>query len=229
MDLSAIKNELYNFTDNLYNTLKEEVNECSSLEDVNEILKEEHKNISDYKKILQLSILDEIKNELMDRVYAGDAIKAADEIEQEITDIHIPLLEVDENNIYIEESDEAIAIDEPIVIKEESQKKKPTKTMIVICSILLGFLIGVVIKKDILNGIIMGFIGAAFGFSIYEMYFAEDNKNLEKLIKRENTINKKLDKSYLNILIHERKKSVETILINYINEFNNVLEKKTGN
>lgn len=229
MDISAIKNELHNFMDKLYGNLKEDINECGSLEEISGIFEEEHENINDYKRVLQSDILEKIKSELLDKNYDEDITKVVEEIKQDVNDINISDLEIDENNIYIEEEPETKKELESIVIKNDNQKKKPTKAIIVICGILLGFLFGVIIKRDMLNGIIMGFIGAAFGFSAYEMYFAEDNKNLEKLIIRDRTINKRLDKNYLNTLIEERNKNIETILINYIDEFNNVLEKKVKN
>lgn len=210
MDTGEVKNELHNFIDELYDNLKETMNECSSIEEVNEGFYEEHKNITDYAKRLESDILNKIE--------AEDAIKT------EIINIDIPFMQIDEKIIYVKEDEE------PVIVKEESKEKKPSKTIIVTAAIVIGFLFGIIIKRgNILNGIIMGFIGAAFGFSAYEMYFAEDNNNLEKLIKRDREINKRLDREYLDRLIDERKKSIEDVLIKLVDDYSNNLNKKNEN
>ncbi|WP_411678764.1 hypothetical protein [Clostridium thailandense] len=208
MDTGEVKNELHNFIDELYDNLKEIMNECSSIEEINEGFYEEHKNITDYTKKLELDILNKFEGE--------------DKIKTKI--IHIPFIQIDEKSIYVKE-DEA-----PVIVKEKSKEKKPSKTIVVTSAIIIGFLFGIIIKRgNILNGIIMGFIGAAFGFSAYEMYFAEDNDNLEKLIERDKKINKRLDREYLGRLIDERKKGIEDVLIKLIDDYSNDLNKKSEN
>lgn len=204
MDINEIKSELHNFIDKLYDNLKDAMNECSSIEELNESFNEEHKNVGDYVERLKLNILN--------KTAAEGAIKI------ENINVDIPFMQIDEKSLYVKEEDETV------VVKKESKEKKPSKTIIVTSAIVIGFLFGIIIKRgNILNGIIMGFIGAAFGFSAYEMYFAEDNNNLEKLIKRDREINKRLDKDYLDKLIDERKIYIEDILTKLIDDYSNVL------
>lgn len=217
MDISNIKNEVHTFMDKLYNSLKEELYLCSSLKEVNEAFDEEHIHISDYIKVLQSNLLIKSQNELMKKNYDEDDMNF---IEDMLGHIHIPNVKIDESKLYVKSEDK------PVVIEKKSSEKKSTKTIVVISGILIGFICGVILKRDILNGIIMGFIGAAFGFAAYEMYFAEDNKNYEKMIIKDKIMNKRLDKEYLDILLEERKRNIESILINYINDFNSSFEKK---
>ncbi|WML33870.1 hypothetical protein [Clostridium sp. OS1-26] len=220
MDISDMKNEVYTFMNNLYNNLKEELYLCGNLEEVNETFEEEYINIIDYKKVLKSSLLIRSQNELMDKDHDEDKMKIVGKIEDMIGDVHIAHMEIDESKLYDKEEDK------PIAIEKKNSEKKPTKTIVVIAGTLIGFICGIILKRDIINGIVMGFIGAAFGFAAYEMYFAEDNKNYEKVIRKNRLINKRLDKKYLDTLVEERKRNIESSLINYIDNFNDVLEKK---
>lgn len=220
MDISDMKNEVYTFMDKLYNDLKEELYLCGDLKEVNETFDEEYINISDYSKVLHSNLLIRSQSELMDKGYDEDKIKIVEKIEDMIGDIHIAHMEVDGNKLYVKEEDK------PIATEEKNSEKKSTKTIVVISGILIGFLCGIILKRDIINGIIMGFIGAAFGFAAYEMYFAGDNKNYEKVIRKDRLMNKRLDKKYLDTLVEERKRNIESILIKYIDDFNDALEKK---
>ncbi|MBI6872510.1 hypothetical protein [Clostridium aciditolerans] len=220
MGISDMKNEVYTFMNKLYNDLKEELYLCGDLKEVNETFDEEYINISDYSKVLQSNLLIRSQSELMDKGYDEDKIKIVEKIEDMIGDIHIAHMKIDENKLYVEEEDKPIATD------GKNSEKKSTKTIVVISGILIGFFCGIILKRDIINGIIMGFIGAAFGFAVYEMYFAGDNKNYEKVIRKDRLMNKRLDKKYFDILIAERKRNIESILIKYIDDFNDALEKK---
>jgi hypothetical protein len=220
MNISDMKNEVYTFMDKLYNDLKEELYLCGDLKEVNETFDEEYINISDYGKVLQSNLLIRSQSELMDKGYDEDKIKIVEKIEDMIGDIHIDYMKIDENKLYVKEEDK------PIATEEKDSEKKSTKTIVVTSGILIGFVCGIILKRDIINGIIMGFIGAAFGFAAYEMYFAKDNKNYEKVIRKDRLINKRLDKKYFDILVEERKRNIESILIKYIDDFNDALEKK---
>ncbi|MTK14210.1 MAG: hypothetical protein F8N39_19760 [Clostridiaceae bacterium] len=220
MDISDMKNEVYTFMDKLYNSLKEELYLCGDLKEVNETFDEEYLNISDYDKVLQSNLLIRSQSELIDKGYDEDKIKIVEKIEDMIGDIHIDHMKINENRLYVKEEGK------PIATEEKNNEKKSTKTIVVISGILIGFLCGIILKRDIINGIIMGFIGAAFGFAAYEMYFSGDNKNYEKVIRKDRLMNKRLDKKYLDILVEERKRNIESILIKYIDDFNDALEKK---
>lgn len=220
MDISDMKNEVYTFMNKLYNDLKAELYLCSDLKEVNETFDEEYINIRDYSKVLQSNLLIRSQSELMDKGYDEDKIKIVEKIEDMIGDIHIAHMKIDENKLYVKEEDK------PIATEEKNTEKKSTKTIVVTSGILIGFVCGIILKRDIINGIIMGFIGAAFGFAAYEMYFAGDNKNYEKVIKKDRLMNKRLDKKYLDTLVEERKRNIESSLIKYIDDFNDALEKK---
>lgn len=220
MDISDMKNEVYTFMDKLYNDLKEELYLCSDLKEVNETFDEEYINISDYRKVLQSNLLIRSQDELIDKDYDEDKMEIVEEIEAMIGGIHIDHMEIDESKLYAKEEDK------PIAIEGKNSEKKPTKTIVVTAGILIGFVFGIILKRDIINGIVMGFIGAAFGFAAYEMYFAGDNKNYEKVIRKDRLMNKRLDKKYLDTLVEERKRNIESSFINYIDGFNDALEKK---
>lgn len=220
MDINDMKNEVYIFMDKLYSNLKEELYSCGDLKEVNETFDEEYINISDYSKVLQSNLLIRSQSELIDKSYDEDKIKIVEKIGDMIGDIHIVHMEIDENKLYAKEEDK------PIAIEEKNSEKKSTKTIVVTAGILIGFVCGIILKRDIINGIIMGFIGAAFGFAAYEMYFSGDNKNYEKVIRKDRLMNKRLDKKYFDILVEERKRNIESILIKYIDDFNDALEKK---
>lgn len=220
MDISNMKDEVYTFMDKLYSNLKEELYLCSDLKEVNETFDEEYINISDYIKVLQSNLLIRSQNEIMDKGYNEDETKIVGKIEDMIGDIHIAHVEIDGNKLYAKEEDK------PIAIEEKNIEKKSTKTVVVTAGILIGFVCGIILKRDIINGIVMGFIGAAFGFAVYEMYFAGDNKNYENVIRKDRLMNKRLDKKYLDTLVEERKRNIESSLINYIDDFNDTLEKK---
>lgn len=219
MDLTNVKSELNDFIDKLYNDLKETIKECSNIKEVSEILEEEYNNLNDYKKVVKFNTISKIKEELMEKIQAGDAIKKALEIESKIGEIDIIPIEIDKNKIYLNEDKK------PIIEKKESGEKKSIKSIIVILAIITGAAFGWVVKRNVLDVIIMGFIGALIGYAIYEISLGEDNKNLERVIKNDRLINKRIDMNYLSALIHERKCHVESVFLNYINEFNNVLQQ----
>lgn len=219
MDLANIKSELYDFTDKLYNRIGEGLNEASNINEVNEIIEEEYNNLNDYKKVVKFNTISKIKEEILNKEYTGDAIKKALEIESKVMEIDILHIKLDEEKVYINEDRT------PIIGKEESEEKKYTKAIIVVLAITVGAVFGWIVKRGILDAIIMGFIGAAMGYAIYEMSLGEDNKNLEKLIQRDRIINKRIDINYLNTVLYERKSDVETCFLNYINEFDKVSEE----
>lgn len=220
MEISDVKNEVYTFMDKLYNDLKEELYLCSDLKEVTETFDEEYINISDYSKVLQSNLLVRSQSELMDKGYDEDKIKIVEKIEDMIGDIHIDHMKIDENKLYVKEENK------PIATEEKNSEKKSTKTIVITSGILIGFVCGIILKRDIINGIVMGFIGAAFGFAAYEMYFAGDNKNYEKVIRKDRLMNKRLDKKYLDTLVEERKRNIESSFIKYIDDFSDALEKK---
>ena len=205
MDLTNVKSELDDFIDKLYNDLKEALKECTNVKEVNEILEEEYNNLSDYKKVVKFNTISKIKEELMGKIHAGDAIKKALEIESKIGEIDILPIEIDEDKIYLNEDKK------PIIEKKETGEKKSIKTIIVILAIITGAAFGWVVKRNVLDVIIMGFIGALIGYAIYEISLGEDNKNLERVIKNDRLINKRIDMNYLSTLVHERKCQVEKI------------------
>lgn len=220
MDISDIKNEVYIFMDKLYGSLREELYLCSNLREINEAFDEEYINICDYGKVLQSKLLSRSEDVLLDKNYNEDKMKVVKELEDIVEYIHITHVEIDESKLYDQKEDKAI------FVEEKKNEKNSTKIVVVMSGILIGFIFGIVLKRDILNGIIMGFIGAAFGFAAYEMYFAGDNKNYEKVIRKDRIMNKRLDKKYLDTLIEERKRNIESSLINYINNYNCVFESQ---
>ena len=219
MDLTNVKSELDDFINKLYNDLKETLKECTNVKEVSEILEEEYNNLNDYKKVVKFNTISKIKEELMGKIQAGDAIKKALEIESKIGEIDIVPIEIDQNKIYLNEDKK------PIIEKKETGEKKSIKTIIVILAIITGAAFGWVVKRNVLDVIVMGFIGALIGYAVYEISLGEDNKNIERVIKNDRLINKRIDMNYLSTLIHERKCQVENVFLNYINEFNNISKK----
>lgn len=218
MDLTIIKSELQEFLDKLYNNLKEGLRQCNNTYELNELLEEEFNNLNDYKKVIKFNTIGKIKEKLMDNMYAGDAIKKALEIESKIVEIDIPHMQIDEEKIYINENNS------PILDIKETKDENRIKTIIVIVCILVGAVLGWIIKRGILDVIIMGFIGAAMGYAIYEFYFGANDKKIEMLTRKDQILNKKINEDYLNIVLDERKLQIESTFLNYINEFNEISE-----
>ena len=132
MDLANIKSELYDFTDKLYNSIKEGLSESTNIKEVNEILEEEYNNLNDYKKVVKFNTISKIKEEITNKVYTGDAIKKALEIESKIGEIDIMPIKIDENKVYINE-------DKKLIIEnEQTEEKKYIKTIIVVLAIVVG-------------------------------------------------------------------------------------------
>jgi hypothetical protein len=215
MDVTNIENEFYDFINNLYIRLKEELSECSSISEINEIFDEEFNNLNDYKKMIRLNAISKIEEELSNKNYGVDTMEKALETENEKCEIEIPHIQIDENKVYASEESK------PIIEERENDEKKSTKIIVAAISTIVGAALGWILKRDILDAIIIGFIGTMGGVAIYEAYFSGDNKKLEKVIERKREFDKRIDMEYLNSLLSERKFQMENLFTNYINKFSN--------
>jgi hypothetical protein len=203
MNFTDIKDETQDFIYKLYQGIDLSLKECTDFNEVNEVFKQENINLEDYKKVVKANILGRIKAS-----YGEDnCVKNHEKI------LKIDIVNLDENKIYMNEY-KSFAVED-----NKNEKGKTSKTIIVIITTLIGAGIGAAIKHAILDAIIMGFIGSLAGFAIYEVYLAGDNKNFEKVLKKDRIINKRLDKNYLNTVVEKRKKKMEEKFMEYIESF----------
>ncbi len=203
MNFTDIKNETQGFIYKLYQGINLSLKECTDFNEVNEVFKQENINLEDYKKALKVNIISTIKTSSED----DNSLKRHEE------PLEIDIVNLDEKEIYMEEDKSSIIED------NENEKGKAYKAIIVIITTLVGAAIGAAIKHTIVDAVIMGVIGALAGYAIYEVYLAGDNKNLEKIIKKDRLINKRLNRNYLNTVVEKRKKKMEEKFMEYIESF----------
>lgn len=218
MDFTIIKRELQVFTDKLYENLNADLKQCTTIKEINEILEEEYDNITDYKKALGFKLIENIKGELTDKIHSEDLIKNAIEIENRMENLYIPPIKVEENKMYITEEDI------PIDSKEENRNSK-SKAVMVILGVIIGAAGGAIVKKNILDAIVIGIIGAAAGVAVYEVTVGKDNNNLEKVIKKDRQVNKRINGDYFDKIVHGRKAQVESIFLEYIDKIDDLFQQ----
>lgn len=217
MCIDEIKDEINGFINKLYGALEMNLCSCESIDEVKYYLEEEYINISDYRNRIIYELLNHANNSLENKCSVDDISKTIEELEKDFEKILITKADIDENRIYEEQIIDNSVIEDKIenLPVKESQNKKSIKPLLVVGGILLGSLAGFFIMKGIFNSIIMGFIGAAFGYGAYEMYFSKDDESYEMVIKNR-IISKKIDKEYIKQYVSDRKKYIVEIFNNYL-------------
>lgn len=222
MYLTKTKKEFYDFTDKLYNNLEENLKQCSTVVEVNELLEEEYTNIRDYINLLKSNAIGSMKEELENKGYAGDTAKKSIEIQNKAKDIHVTHIKIDENKIYVKEGNESITYE------EESNKNNKTKVIMAIVGVIVGAVVGFIVKREILDAIILGMLGAAAGAFVYEGTLGKNqgNDKIEKIIKKDRQVNKRLNKDYFHKIVNDRKLQLQEIFSQYIDNFEDLLNKE---
>jgi len=198
MDTELYKNEFLKYRDELYEKVWNEIKESYSEYDVNAAFGREFARISDYWKYMTKKLFKE----------SGLAPEGID------TEFQMEPVDFDKDNVYTER---IVTREREVYAHKQIVDMKSRATMI-ICAI-AGLIIGYILRNNIIDAIITGFMLGLMGSIMYEIMGNSKNKRLEKIKIKENEQETVLNEEYINELIEKRKEEVSGKMLELIDKF----------
>ncbi|MHC1721462.1 MAG: hypothetical protein AB9844_12450 [Clostridiaceae bacterium] len=198
MDIEIYKNEFIKYRDEMYEKVWNEIKESYSEYDVNAAFEREFARISDYWKYMTKKLFKD----------SGLAPEGMD------TEFKLETVDFDKDNIYTER---IVTREREVYAHKQIVDMKSRATMI-ICAV-SGLIIGFIIRNNIIDAIITGFMLGLMGSIVYETMGSSKNKILEKIKIKENEQETVMNEEYINEIIEKRKKEVSDKMMELIDKF----------
>jgi len=198
MDIEIYKNEFIKYRDEMYEKVWNEIKESYSEYDVNAAFEREFARISDYWKYMTKKLFKD----------SGLAPEGMD------TEFKLETVDFDKDNIYTER---IVTREREVYAHKQIVDMKNRATMI-ICAV-SGLIIGFIIRNNIIDAIITGFMLGLMGSIVYETMGSSKNKILEKIKIKENEQETVMNEEYINEIIEKRKKEVSDKMMELIDKF----------